>query len=179
MRTGVGTVMRVTILAAVALAAVAAGAAPASDGVPLRPCGSRGDPSDGKPVRFVRPHDLVIGPLSFTGLGNGVRAGGRDAEGRFFTKSGAKVLWGAGDVTVTSPTDGILVYARPNARTAMVKFQPCPPGTITYAGTKLRRVTGFPGGFSFAKRGCYPLTVQVASGRTYRGTVKLGVARCA
>ncbi len=177
MRVGVGAVMRVAILAAAALAAVAASAAPASDGVPVRPCGSRGDPSDGKPVRFANPRDLVIGPLSFTGLSNGFRAGGRDAEGRFFTKSGAKVLWG-GDVTVTSPTDGILVYARPNQRTSMVRFQPCPPGTVTYAGTKLRRVTGFPGGFSFAKRGCYPLTVQVAGGRTYRGTVKLGVARC-
>ena len=170
--------MRVAILAALALAAVAASAAPASDGVPVRPCGSRGDPSDGKPVRFANPRDLVIGPLSFTGLSAPACAPvGRDAEGRFFMKSGAKVLWG-GDVTVTSPTDGILVYARPNARTAMVKFQPCPPGTVTYAGTKLRRVTGFPGGFSFAKRGCYPLTVQVASGRTYRGTVKLGVTRC-
>jgi len=43
---------------------------------------------------------------------------------------------------------------------------------------RLRRVTAFPGGFSFARRGCYELEVRVDRGRTYRRTISLGGGRC-
>lgn len=169
--------MRLGIVLAALLALVAASAAPASDEVPVRPCGSRGDPSDGSAIRFARAGDLVIGPVSFAGIGRGVTASDRGVDGRFFSKSPAKVLWG-GDVTVTA-SDAILDYAQPVARTESVRFEPCPPGTAMFRNVgRLRRVTMFPGGFSYARPGCYALEVKVERGRTYRGRVRLGVTRC-
>ena len=97
-------------------------------------------------------------------------------------KTGAKVLWGK-PVTVTvapaSQAALALQYARPNLLTTSIRFEPCRPGTPMFGGVgKLQRVTTFPGGLSFTRRGCYALEVHVESGRTYRRTISLGAGRC-
>ena len=63
--------------------------------------------------------------------------------------------------------------------TDAVRFEPCPPGTLMFGRNgRLRRVTGFPGGFSFARRGCYEIEVRVERGRTFRRTISLGGGGC-
>ena len=172
-------------LAVVLVAAVAvAGAAAAEDPeIPTRDCRSRGDASDGSAVRFVAPADVVIGPISFASLGaaSSRTAVYRRADGTWFRKAGAKVLWGRSvTLTVTeADRDSLrLEYAR-GPLTSSVRFEPCPPGTMMFGGNgRLRRVTAFPGGFSFNRRGCYQLEVRVDRGRTYRRTISLGAGRC-
>jgi hypothetical protein len=175
--------MRVALVAA-ALAALAVTAAPAAgEEIPTRDCRSRGDASDGSAMRFAGPADIVVGPVSFASLGaaGAPSAVYRRADGTWFRKAAAKVLWGR-SVTLTVADvdrDGLrLEYAR-GPLTSAVRFEPCPPGTMMFGGNgRLRRVTAFPGGFSFARRGCYELEVRVERGRTYRRTISLGAGRC-
>jgi hypothetical protein len=178
--------MRLAAVAAMGLALVAAaGAAPVGDEpAPTRDCRSRGDPSNGAPVRFANPADVVIGPVSLAGLREAasVTRLDRGEDGRYFRKTAAKVLWGRA-VTLTvserSRSTLALVYARLNALTSSVRFVPCPPGTPMFGGNgRLRRVTAFPGGLSFTRRGCYELEVRVERGRTYRRTISLGAGSC-
>jgi hypothetical protein len=168
-------------VAAMSLALVAAFAAPADEPVPTRDCRSRADPSGDAPIRFAARNDLVVGPVSFTSLrlaASRASLGPRGEDGRWFRKTGAKVLWGP-PVTVTIPahaTDRLaLAYTRGNALTFAVRFEPCPPGTPRYGGGRLRRVTMFNGGFSLLRPGCYPVEVRV-EGRAalHRGRVPLG-----
>jgi hypothetical protein len=56
-----------------------------------------------------------------------------------------------------------------------VRIVPCPPGTraFSYDG-RVGPVTGFSGGFSMTRPGCYPLDVRVEGGRAYRVRVAFG-----
>jgi hypothetical protein len=150
--------------------------------VPTRDCRSRGDPSNGVPPAFARAGDVVIGPVSLAGARNlaaAVRLE-RGDDGRFFAKIAAKVLWGR-PVTI-----GVAEASRPALALRFtrelepaVRFVPCPPGTRTFGGNgRLRRVTAFPGGVSFTRRGCFELEVRVERGRTYRRTISLGAGVC-
>jgi hypothetical protein len=170
------------VVAGGALAAAAAAAPTGEDPVPTRDCRSRGDPSNGVHVRFARAGDVVIGPVSLAGLrrmASSVRLE-RGEDGRFFAKVAAKVLWGR-PVTISVAEEGrpalALRYTRDLA--AAVQLVPCPPGTPMFGGNgRLRRVTMFPGGVSFTRRGCYGLVVQAEGGRTYRRTISLGGGGC-
>ena len=177
--------MRVVAVAAVSLVLVAAAAAaPAEDEpVPTRECRSRGDPSNGALIRFANPADVVVGPLSFASLAaaSSRTAVYRREDGTWFRKAGVKVLWGR-PVTLAIAErhrpDLRLEYAR-GPLSSSVRLEPCPPGTPMFGGNgTLRRVTMFPGGFSFTRRGCYELEVRVERGRTYRRTISLGAGRC-
>jgi hypothetical protein len=175
--------VRLPLAAALVAAVAVTGAAAAQDPeIPTRDCRSRGDASDGSAVRFAGPADVVVGPISFASLraARSPTAVYRRGDGRWFRKAGAKVLWGrAVTLTVTAADrDGLrLEYTRP--ATSSVRFEPCPPGTMMFGGNgRLRRVTAFPGGFSFDRRGCYELEVRVERGRTYRRTISLGSGRC-
>jgi hypothetical protein len=171
------------VVAGGALAAAAAAAPVADEPVPTRDCRSRGDPSNGQLVRFANPADVVLGPLSFTSLraASSRTAIYRRDDGSWFRKVGVKVLWGQ-PVMLRVPTpydrDLRLEYTRPPLPSS-VRFEPCPPGTRMFGGNgRLRRVTMFPGGFSFLRPGCYPVEVQVERGRTYRRTISLGAGTC-
>ena len=163
---------------------VAAAAVGAPEPVPTRDCASRGDPSDGSAIRFVRSGDVVLGPVSFAGLAGAASAAqlDRGADGLFMRKVAAKVLWGPPVTVSVSPSSRPalrLDYARSNLHTYAIRFEPCPPGTRMYGSDgRLRRVTVFPGGFSFSRPGCYELVVRVDRGRTYRRTVSLGAGFC-
>ena len=173
--------MRAAAVAVTGLALVAATTAPADEPVPTRDCHSRADPSGPAPIRFATRNDLVVGPVSFTSLRLATSRGSlgpRGEDGRWFRKTGAKVLWGR-PVTVSIPARAAdrvaLAYARGNTLTSAIRFEPCPPGTIRYGGGRLRRVTMFNGGFSVVRPGCYPVEVRV-EGRAvpYRGRGPLG-----
>jgi hypothetical protein len=171
------------VVAGCALAAAAAAAAPAGDEpVPTRDCRSRGDPSSGGPPRFIRENDVVVGPLSFASLrvASARNAVYRHPDGTWFSKSAVKVLWGR-PVTLSVPdpyrAQLQLEYSR-GELTSSVQFEPCRPGTEMFGGGRLRRVTAFPGGFSFARPGCYPIEVRVERGRIYRRTISLGAGAC-
>ena len=174
----------VAAVAAVGLALVAAAAAaPEDEPIPVRDCRSRGDPSNGQLVRFANPADVVVGPLSFASLraASSPTAVYRRDDGTWFRKAGVKVLWGR-PVTLTVAerhrASLRLEFAR-GPLTSSVRFVPCPPGTPMFGGNgTLRRVTMFPGGFSFTRRGCYELEVRVERGRTYRRTISLGGGSC-
>jgi hypothetical protein len=171
------------VVAGGALAAAAAAAPVGEEPVPTRDCRSRGDPSNGQPVRFANPADVVVGPLSFASLraASSRTAVYRRDDGTWFRKAGVKVLWGQPvTLTVPSPSSSSLrlEYTRPPPPSS-VRFEPCPPGTRMFGGNgRLRRVTTFPGGFSFARPGCYELEVRVERGRTYRRTISLGAGSC-
>jgi hypothetical protein len=175
----------VAAVAAVGLALVAAAAAAlvAEEPVPTRDCRSRGDPSNGQLVRFANSADIVIGPLSFASLGaaRAPTAVYRREDDTWFRKAGVKVLWGRPvTLTVTERHRAVLrlEFSR-GPLTSAVRFEPCPPGTPMFGGSgRLRRVTLFPGGFSFIRRGCYELEVHVERGRTYRRTISFGAGRC-
>lgn len=166
-----------------AFGAFAASSVGEQEPVPTRDCASRGDPSDASAIRFVRAGDVVVGPVSFAALAAAATAPlDRGPDGLFMRKVAAKVLWGnAVAVSVSPPSRPALKldYARSNRHTYAIRFEPCPPGTRMYGSDgRLRRVTVFPGGFSFARRGCYELEVRVDRGRTYRRTISLGAGRC-
>jgi hypothetical protein len=172
------------IVLAGGLLAVTAVRAPAAELVPTRDCASRGDPSDGSAIRFVRSGDVVVGPVSFAGLAPAASATqlDRGPDGRLMRKVAAKVLWGRAVTVSVAPSSRpalALDYARSNRHTEAIRFEPCPPGTPMYGSDgRLRRVTVFPGGFSFSRRGCYELEVHVDRGRTYRRTISLGAGAC-
>ena len=176
--------MRVALALALLTLALAAGAARAEEELPTRDCASRGDPSDGSGIRFVQRGDAVVGPVSFAGLRSAATATklDRGADGRFARKVAAKVLWGRPVTVSVAPSSRpalALDYARTNELTPAIRFEPCPPGTLMFGGNgRLRRVTVFPGGFSFARRGCYVLEVRVERGRVFSGTISLGAGRC-
>ncbi len=182
-RRGVEQAMRSLLALLVLALALAAGAASADEVSPTRDCATRGDPSDGSAIRFAQPGDSVIGPVSLAGLAPAASATrlDRGPDGRFERKVAAKVLWGPPVTMSVSPSSRpslALDYARTNELTPTIRFEPCAPGTVMFGGNgRLKRVTVFPGGFSFAKRGCYALDVRVDRGRTYRRTISLG-ARC-
>lgn len=172
------------IVVASGLLAAAAAAGLAAEPVPTRDCGSRGDPSDGSAIRFVSRGDVVVGPVSFADLASAASATrlDRGPDGRYVRKVAAKVLWGR-PVTVSvvpaSRAALALDYARSGRRTHAISFEPCPPGTRMLGGNgRLRRVTAFPGGLSFSRRGCYALEVRVERGRAYRRTISLGAGTC-
>jgi hypothetical protein len=176
--------MRLALAAALVAAVAVAGAAAAQDPeIPTRDCGSRGDPSDGSAIRFARAGDIVVGPVSFAGLAGAASATrlDRGPDGRFGRKVAAKVLWGRAVTVSVVPADRArlaLMYSRSNLLTDSIRFEPCPPGTRMFGGNgRLRRVTVFPGGFSFTARGCYALEVTAGS-RAYRRTISLGAGRC-
>jgi hypothetical protein len=170
-------------LLALALAAAAAGAE-AAEPVPTRDCGSRGDPSDGSAIRFAGRGDVVVGPVSFAGLAQAasVTRLDRGPDGLYGRKVAAKVLWGRAVTVSVAPASRralFLDYARTNVHTHAIRFEPCPPGTRMFGGNgRLRRVTVFPGGLSFTRRGCFELEVRVEGGRTYRRTISLGAGSC-
>jgi hypothetical protein len=177
--------MRLALATALVAAAAAAGVAAAQEEeIPTRNCASRGDPSDGSAIRFVRSSDVVVGPVSFAGLAPAASATrlDRGPDGRFSRKVAAKVLWGRAVTVSVAPSSRpalALDYARSNRHTDAIRFEPCPPGTPMYGSDgRLRRVTVFPGGFSFARRGCYELEVRVDRVRTYRRTISLGAGIC-
>ena len=162
-----------TFVVMLAVAAVAATAAPApADEIPIRDCGTRAEPTKGR-LRFANPADVVIGPLSFTQLARASKPRGvdRTKDGRFFRKAAVKVLRGSGGVTLVVPQEVqdrlFLNYAPLGALTAAVRFDTCPPGLPMHNGLSYRRVTGYSGALVFAERGCYPLEVHVEHGRTY------------
>jgi hypothetical protein len=170
------------VVAGGALAAAAAAAPVGEEPVPTRDCRSRGDPSDGSPVRFARANDVVIGPVSLAGarvMASAVRLD-RGDDGRFFAKVAAKVLWGRPvTVSVAEESRPALALRYTRSLTSSIRLEPCPPGTLMFGGNgRLRRVTMFPGGLSLTRRGCYELEVQVERGRTYRRTISLGAGRC-
>jgi hypothetical protein len=174
-----------TILVAGGALAAAAAVVRAEEPLPTRDCATRGDPSDGTAVRFASSGDVVVGPVSFAGLGLAAPRTtrlDRGPDGRFMRKVAAKVLWGR-PVTVTvlpsSRAALALDYAQSHLHTSAIRFEACPPGTRMYGSDgRLRRVTVFPGGFSFLRRGCYELEVRVERGRTYRAPISLGAGEC-
>ena len=166
-------------VAATGLALVTAAAAPADEPAPTRDCRTRMEPTRGH-FRFAERGDLVLGPISFFGVDRSDRPrAGRRPDGRFFVKVPVKVLWGPPvTVTVAAPNRGevALEYTRPlDAKPTSVRFVGCPPGTPMWNGLRHRRVTGFSGGFTFARHGCYRVEVRV-EGRVavHRGRVPLG-----
>jgi hypothetical protein len=171
------------VVAGCALAAAAAAAPAGDEPVPTRDCRSRGDPSNGQLVRFANPADVVIGPLSFASLraARSQTAVYQREDGTWFRKAGVKVLWGRPVKLAVAERhrDTLRLEFARGPRTSSVRFEPCPPGTLLFGGNgRLRRVTMFPGGFSFTSRGCYELEARVERGRTYRRTISLGVGAC-
>lgn len=166
------------------LLAGAAAAGLAAEPPPTRDCGTRGDPSDGSAIRFVSRGDVVVGPISFAGLADAasVTRLDRGPDGRFGRKVAAKVLWGRSVTLTVAPASRpalLLAYVRTNRLTEAIRFEPCPPGTPMFGGNgRLRRVTVFPGGLSFFRRGCFDVEARVDGGRTYRRTISLGAGSC-
>jgi hypothetical protein len=110
-------------------------------------------------------------------------------DGVLSQKAAVKVRAGRA-VTLVVP-EGVrdrlwLVYARPGSfddpgiRFSQTRLEPCPPDTPGFRpGVTVGRVTGFTGGFVFARRGCYPLEVWI-DGRAepFRRRIPLGAVRC-
>jgi len=170
------------VCATLALALVAATAVTAEEGIPVRDCGTRGDPSSGTPMFFVRSGDVVAGPISFSSLKHAATRsslGTRRPDGTGFRKSAAKVLWGR-PATLGVPAEHrsflSLGFAQTGRPSDAVRFDPCPPGTKMWGpgDRRLRRVTGFPGGFVIRKPGCYAVEVHVDGGRTHRVRIAFG-----
>ncbi len=174
--------MRLELAATLVVAAVATGVAAAEEerAIPTRDCRSRIE-SGHAPFAFVTTHSIVAGPLA---LGNVPRAasrvglGRRADDGRFFVKAPTLVLAGR-PIELSIPERHrhrlFLRYTRDPQGTHIVRFEPCPPGTraFSYPG-RVGRVTGFNGGFSLTRPGCYPLDVRVEGGRTYRVRIPFG-----
>lgn len=173
--------MRLGLAAAfVAAAAVAGVAAAQEDEIPTRDCGGRIESGRG-PLVFDTTRALVIGPIALSGLhdpAKPARLGPWGEEGRLGRKSGALVR--AGRPVVLSVPERyrerlFLHYTRGAAGTSAVRLVPCAPATraFSYDGD-VGRVTGFSGGFSVTRPGCYPLDVRVEGGRSYRARLALG-----
>ena len=167
--------------AAAVLAVLAATAGPANaEEVPTRDCRGRIESGRG-PLSFVQHRAIVVGPIAFSGL---LDAAPRRAlgpwgdDGRLGRKSGVVVR--AGRAVVLSVPERhrdrlFLHYTRGEAGTSEVRIVPCPPGTraFSYDG-RVGPVTGFSGGFSMTRPGCYPLDVRVEGGRAYRVRIAFG-----
>ena len=164
-------------LPAALVAAVAGIAGAQDDEIPTRDCRSRIESGRG-PLAFATTTAVVAGPVAFSGLQDPVQLGPWGADGRLGRKSG--VLVRAGRAVVLSVPERyrdrlFLHYTREEAGTSVVRLVPCAPGTkaFSYEG-RVGRVTGFNGGFSLTRRGCYPLDVRVEGGRSYRLRLSLG-----
>jgi hypothetical protein len=168
-------------LAAVLVAAAAATAAPAaSEEIPTRDCRGRIESGRG-PLSFVQEGAVVVGPIAFSGLLDAATPRGLGPwgdEGRLGRKTGVSVR--AGRAVVLSIPERyrdrlFLHYTRGESGTSSVRLEPCPPGTraFSYDG-RVGSVTGFSGGFSLTRRGCYPLDVRVEGGRSYRVRIAFG-----
>jgi hypothetical protein len=169
------------LAAAAVLAVLAATAGPANaEEVPTRDCRGRIESGRG-PLSFVQHRAIVVGPIAFSGL---LDAAPRRAlgpwgdDGRLGRKSGVVVR--AGRAVVLSVPERyrerlFLHYTRGEAGTSEVRIVPCPPGTraFSYDG-RVGPVTGFSGGFSMTRPGCYPLDVRVEGGRAYRVRIAFG-----
>jgi hypothetical protein len=160
----------------------------AAEEIPTRDCSTRAEPSRGR-LAFDHRRDLVIGPIAFSGLRSTDPRTVSRHDGVFSRKSAVKIRAGHA-VTLVVP-EAVrsrlwLAYARPGSfrdpgiRSSQTRLEPCPPDTPGFRpGTTVGRVTGFSGGFVFARRGCYPLEVWV-DGRAepLRRTIPLGAVRC-
>jgi hypothetical protein len=170
--------MKLALAATLVTAAAAAGVAAADEGeIPTRDCRGRIESGRG-PLAFDRTRSLVAGPVAFSGLHELVRLGPWGDDGRRGRKSG--VLVRAGRPVLLSVPERyhdrlFLHYTRGDAGTSSVRLVPCAPGTraFSYDGP-VGRVTGFSGGFSVTRPGCYPLDIQVEGGRSYRARLPLG-----
>ena len=177
--------MRLSLAAALVTAAAVTGVAAAQEEeMPTRDCRGRIESGRG-PLVFNWVKALVVGPLSFSGLDatKPVPLGRRGDDGRFGRKSA--VLVRAGNSVVLSVPQRyrqrlFLNYTRGAEQlgvggTSEARLVPCAPETraFSYDGP-VGRVTGFSGGFSVTRPGCYPLDVRVEGGRTYRARLALG-----
>ena len=171
--------MRLAPAAALVAAAAVAGVAAAAvaEELPTRDCRARIESGRG-PLVFDRVQALVVGPLAFSGLYRTAPLGPTGEDGRRGRKSG--VLVRAGRPVVLSVPERyrdrlFLHYTRTDTGTSVVRLVPCAPATraFSYDGV-VGRVTGFSGGFSVTRAGCYPLDVVVEGGRSYRARVPLG-----
>jgi hypothetical protein len=173
--------MRLALAATLVTAAAAAGVAAADQGeIPTRDCRGRIESGRG-PLSFVQHRAIVVGPIAFSGL---LDAAPRRAlgpwgdDGRLGRKTGVVVR--AGRAVVLSVPERyrdrlFLHYTRGEAGTPEVRIVPCPPGTraFSYDG-RVGPVTGFSGGFSMTRPGCYPLDVRVEGSRAYRVRIAFG-----
>jgi hypothetical protein len=169
------------VAAGTALAVAAAAAAPADVApVPTRDCSGRSEPTRGH-LRFATANDVVIGPVSFTSLRLAAsrRAGSPQPDGTILVKAAAKVLWGPPvRVSVVAADRARLSLEYTREPSAVVRFVQCPPGMPMFNGLRYLRVTGYSGGFSLRRRGCYTLEVQAEGRRAYRRAVSLGGGDC-
>jgi hypothetical protein len=173
--------MRLVLAAAFVAAAAVAGVAAAEDPeIPTRDCRGRIESGQG-PLSFAQLRAVVVGPIAFSGLLDAAppRAlGPWGTNGRLGRKAGVVVR--AGRAVVLSVPDRyrhelFLHYTRGEAGTSVVRIVPCAPATraFSYEG-RVGAVTGFSGGFSMVRRGCYPLDVRVEGGRSYRVRIAFG-----
>lgn len=172
--------MILELAAALVAAMPATSVAAAGEAIPTRDCRSRIE--IGRPLTFEsRPLTVRVGPIIFTGLQRvATRRGlGRRAkDGRFSVKS-AVVLRSRRPVILSVPKRFrnrlFLAYARGTDDASEVRLEPCPATTraFSYRG-RVGKVTGFNGGFSLTRRGCYPLVVRVVGGRSYRTRIAFG-----
>ena len=167
--------------AAAVLAVLAATAGPANaEEVPTRDCRGRIESGRG-PLSFVQHRAIVVGPIAFSGLLDAAprsSLGPWGDDGRIGRKSGVVVR--AGRAVVLSVPERFrdrlfLHYTRGEAGTSEVRIVPCPPETraFSYDG-RVGPVTGFSGGFSMTRPGCYPVDVRVEGGRAYRVRIAFG-----
>jgi hypothetical protein len=176
--------VKLALAAGIVAAAAVAGAAAADDPeIPTRDC--RGRIESGRaPLVFNTTRSLVVGPIAFSGLHATKPAPlGRADNGRFGRKSA--VLVRAGRPVVLSVPERyrqrlFVNYTRGTEQlgvggTSEARLVPCAPATraFSYDGP-VGRVTGFSGGFSVTRPGCYPLDVRVEGGRTFRARLALG-----
>jgi hypothetical protein len=173
------------VVAGGVLAAAATAAPSQEEPMPTRDCSTRTEPTRGH-LRFASPGDVVIGPVSFSGLARAsapASVGGRRADGTMLRKSAVKVLWGPPVTVRVAEHDRAAlsleyVIAGGWQQTPSVRFVQCPPGKPMWNGLRYRQVTGFSGGFAVERRGCFTVEVQAEGRRTYRRTISLGGGAC-
>ena len=176
--------MRVALAAALVAAAAAAGVAAAQeDEVPTRDCSGRIESGRG-PLRFETRGFLVVGPVAFSSLDATKPARLARVEGGGYGRKSGVLVRAGHPVVLSVPeryrTRFFLNYTRGTEQlgvggTSEARLVPCAPATraFSYDG-RIGRVTGFSGGFTVTRPGCYPLDVRVEGGRSYRARIPLG-----
>jgi hypothetical protein len=177
----------------IALAMIVAWRADASSPppAPVRSCDTRTE-GGAPPTRFVRPSDVVAGPIVFTGL---ARVAARSAfrrlrtHGVYVVKAAARVRANR-VVTLVVPAAyrdrASLSYAGSRLRSvsdgvSAVRFEACPSSepAFSYRGI-VGPWTGFNGGFLVSRPICLPIEVWVEGRRARtRKLVSFGKGRCA